>query len=111
MPCPTVARAATAEHDRHRARAMVEIARKHRSCFWVARNDLAALVDGLTPARRDELAHRADDCRAANRLAERQRLLEEADRLAAAKREAARCQARWSAGSVSVPTWKLCSSG
>lgn len=90
---PTVARAATAEHDRRRAREMVATAHRHRARYLAARAELSDLVDGLTSAQRAELARQADDYRATNRRAERQRQREEAARLAAAQREAAERQA------------------
>lgn len=87
---PTVARAATAEHDRRRAREMVETARRHRARYRDERashaetlTELAALVAGLTPEQRRTLTHQATQYRQDNRRAER----EVQERQAAEKRD------------------------
>lgn len=80
---PTVARAATAEHDRRRARQMVETARRHRDRYRRERTAhaethaaLARLTFGLSPEQRAALERQATQCRQANERAaqeERQR--------------------------------------
>jgi len=76
---PTVARAATAEHDRRRAREMVETARRHRARYRDERAaheethaELSALVEGLAPEQCQTLKRQATQYRNDNRRAERE---------------------------------------
>lgn len=73
---PTVARTATAEHDRHRAREMVETARRHRARYRQEREahaetraQLERLIAGLGPEQRQSLENQSAEYRQANRRA------------------------------------------
>ncbi|MBZ9540494.1 plasmid recombination protein [Modicisalibacter tunisiensis] len=97
----TVATAATAAHDRRRARAMVETARRHRARYHAERDahattraKLERLEGGLAPEQRQALERQAAEYRRANRQAEGERRLAEKCRELTAKGEAAERQAR-----------------
>lgn len=93
---PTVASAATAAHDRRRAREMVETARRHRARYRAERDahaetraQLERLAAGLNPEQRQALERQAAGYRQANRRA----VLEQHRREEAEKRQAAARQA------------------
>lgn len=97
----TVTSAATAKHDRRRARAMVETARRHRARYREecaahegTRAVLSRLVDGLAPEQRQALERQAAEYRKANRRALGERKLAKRCRVEPAKRETAEGQAR-----------------
>lgn len=92
---PTVARAATAEHDRRRARDMIETARRHRARYHqehqdhaVTRAQLEHLTAGLGPEQRQSLEGQAAEYRKANHRALRERKLADRSREETARREA-----------------------
>ena len=68
---PTVARAATAGHDRRRANEMAETARRHEERYKAATKALAAFTAGLSDAQQAELKQAANLLRLGNE--ERQR--------------------------------------
>lgn len=91
---PVVASAATAEHDRRRAREMVETARRHRARYHdearshrAVRNELERLTHDLTPEQHQELVSQAVSMRFENRRKEAEHKAEEYVREQAAKRE------------------------
>lgn len=74
---PVVASAATAEHDRRRAREMVETARRHRARYHdearshrAVRNELERLTHDLTPEQHQKLVSQAVSMRFENRRKE-----------------------------------------
>ncbi|MGL6213693.1 plasmid recombination protein [Billgrantia desiderata] len=92
----TVASAATATHDRRRAREMVETARRHRARYraerdahTVTRAQLERLTGGLDPEQRQALERQSAGYRQANRRA----LLEQHRREETEKRQGAERQA------------------
>lgn len=81
---PVVASAATAEHDRRRARHMVETARRHRARYREARAELERFTHKLTPEQCQALASQAASMRRENHQREAER---RADEERATKRE------------------------
>ena len=63
---PTVARAATAGHDRRRANEMAETAARHNKRYKAAAKALAAFTEGLSDAQQDELRQVAERLRTEN---------------------------------------------
>lgn len=91
---PVVASAATAEHDRRRARDMVETARRHRARYRdearshrAVRNELERLTHDLTPEQHQKLVSQAVSMRFENRRKEAEHKAEGYVREQAAKRE------------------------
>lgn len=92
---PTVASAATAEHDRRRARDMVETARRHRARYrreqeahTETRAELARLTEGLAPEQRQHLERQAAQFRSDNARAAREALARKEAEEAAQRRKA-----------------------
>lgn len=63
---PTVARAATAGHDRRRANEMAETAARHNKRYKAAAKALAVFTEELSDAQQDELRQVADRLRTEN---------------------------------------------
>lgn len=63
---PTVARAATAGHDRRRAAEMEETARRHEERYKAAAKELAAFTEGLSEAQQEALKQAASQLRREN---------------------------------------------
>lgn len=85
---PIVASAATAEHDRRRAREMVETARRHRARYREARAELERFTHELTPEQCEALASQAASMRRENHQREAERRADE-ERAARREQEAA----------------------
>ncbi|QHD49800.1 plasmid recombination protein [Vreelandella aquamarina] len=63
---PTVARAATAGHDRRRAAEMAETARRHEERYKAVVTELAAFTEGLSAAQQAEVRQAASQLRREN---------------------------------------------
>ncbi|WP_301585632.1 MobV family relaxase [Halomonas alkaliantarctica] len=68
---PTVARAATAGHDRRRANEMAETARRHEERYKAVVTELAAFTEGLSAAQQAEVKQAASQLRRENEERER----------------------------------------
>lgn len=90
---PTVARAATAGHDRRRAAEMAETARRHNERYKAAAKELAAFTEGLSEAQQEALKQAASQLRRENE-ARKQREEAEREHKREAQREWERLESR-----------------